>query len=73
LVIHTKRLVAALQDDSVRIMPKAWLPILLQRALGFAIACAVSNAVIHAFPMFPAVTMPERAMAFVRATAAGLL
>ena len=73
VIFHKKRLVAALQDDSVRIMPKAWLPIPLQRALGFAIACAVSNAVIHAFPIFPAVTMPERATAFLRATAARLI
>ena len=60
------------QDNSVRNMPKAWLPIPLQRALAFAIACAVCNAILHAFSLLPAAALPGRAIAFVQHTMAGL-
>ena len=71
--VNVKCLVNALQDDSVRIMPKAWLPIPLQRALGFVIACAVTSAIIRTFPIFPAERMPERLSAFVWSTVTRLL
>ena len=63
----------ALQDDSVRIMPNAWLPIPLQRVLAFAIACAMCNSVTHAFSLVPAGTLPGHAVSCAKAAIAGLL
>lgn len=43
-----------MQDGNARVRPDAWLPIPLQRALAFIIACAMCNAVVHTFDWTPA-------------------